>query len=54
MSGHELKDRKQVESLVAKIAEEDEKEAKARAEKQKERLVSPSQVAMSRKFPKIF
>jgi hypothetical protein len=37
-----LKDRKQVESLVAKIAEEDEKEAKARAEKQMERLVSPS------------
>lgn len=33
------KDRKQVESLVAKIAEEDEKEAKARAEKQMESRV---------------
>ena len=30
---------------MAKIAEEDEKEAKARAEKQMERLGSPSQVA---------
>ncbi len=31
-------ERKQVEALVAKIAEEDEKEAKARADKQLERL----------------
>lgn len=39
-------ERKQVEALVAKIAEEDEKEAKARADKQLERLGSKARIAM--------